>query len=120
MQHYRNQRCIIANNLVQHYKDMSTTERKENAAEAKYCQLQIQKAIKDLRYYRATGHIPKPTDEDTDIEQNQSLEDLLRMRSNARTNLSKSRKHANAGKIAKWEKILFRLEDRIQELTQTE
>lgn len=97
---------------------MGTTERKEHVADAKFNQRQIQKAIKDLRQYRATGQLPQPTDEDTDIEQNESLEDLLRMRSNAKTNLSKSRKADNGNRVQKWEKILFRLEERIQELTE--
>lgn len=118
MQHYRNQRCIIANTLSDNYKEMGTVERKESVAEAKYCQQQIQRAIKDLRQYRATGLLPQPTDEETDIEQIQNLEDLLRMRSNAKTNLSKSRKADNGNRVLKWEKILFRLEERIQELTE--
>ena len=118
MQHYRNQRCIIAKNLTANYKDMSPIERKEHVADAKFNQRQIQKAIKDLRQYRATGQLPQPTDEDTDIEQLTSIEDLLRMRSNAKTNLSKSRKKDNGNRVLKWEQILFRLEERIQELTE--
>lgn len=93
-------------------------ERKELVADAKYQQVQIQKAIKDLRHYRSTGQLPQPTNEDTDIEQNENMEDLLRMRNNARTNLSKARNAGNGTRITKWEKILTRLESRLQELTE--
>lgn len=119
MQYHRNQRCIISNNLAQHYKEYSLIERKELVAEAKYHQTHIARSIKDLRQYRQTGQLPTETSEDTDIEQMTNLEELLRMRSNARSNLSKARKADHTQRADKWEKILFRIEQRIGEITET-
>lgn len=116
MNHWRTQRILLSNSLAEHWRTMGTAERKNTISEAKYCQLMIQAAIKDLRHYRTTGELPPQTDEDTDIEDMKDLARLLQMQKNARSNISKCRKSNNQKCIDKWEKITARIMARIEQL----